>query len=81
MGAYTSGTCSPTKSAGGTGEDWGWDIAVTGCGNSYITGHFESTASFGSTTLTSQGGEDVFVAKLSSHPEIDTIECEDYLDT
>lgn len=35
-------------------------------GNVYITGSFTGTATFGATTLTSAGGQDVFVAKYSS---------------
>ena len=31
----------------------------------YITGHFSNTTAFGSTTLTSNGSNDIFVAKLS----------------
>ena len=34
-------------------------------GNVYITGYFDSTATFGATTLTSAGFADVFVAKLT----------------
>jgi len=54
------------KSGGGTGSDAGWDVAVDANGNAYITGWFSGTATFGSTTLTGQGGLDVFVAKLST---------------
>ncbi len=52
--------------AGGTGDDRGWGIAVDSNDNSYITGYFDGTAEFGSTTLTSSGGYDVFIAKVDS---------------
>jgi hypothetical protein len=51
-------------SAGGASDDYGISIAVDGSGNSYLTGEFEGTATFGSTTLTSNGGNDIFVAKV-----------------
>jgi hypothetical protein len=49
--------------AGGTGEDYGRNIAVDGTGNSYITGTFRDLANFDSTMLTSNGAEDVFIAR------------------
>ncbi|MGH8564957.1 MAG: SBBP repeat-containing protein, partial [Gammaproteobacteria bacterium] len=57
------------KQAGGTSFDEGRGIAVDGSGNSYVTGIFRGTATFGpgeanETMLTSAGGSDVFVAKL-----------------
>jgi PKD repeat protein len=52
--------------AGGTGtyDDWGNGIAVDGVGNTWLTGNFDGTASFGPYSLTSAGGWDVFAAKL-----------------
>ncbi len=55
-------------SAGASDSDVGRGIAVDNAGNSYVTGLFLFTTTFGSTTLTAKGGGgsgDVFVAKLS----------------
>lgn len=40
-------------------------IAVDAAGDAFITGYFSGTAQFGTQTLTSAGGSDVFVAKLN----------------
>jgi hypothetical protein len=53
-------------SAGGTGDDSGWSIAIDSQGNQYVTGSFYNTASFGTYTLTSNGSFDVFAAKLDT---------------
>ncbi|MBP7333457.1 MAG: SBBP repeat-containing protein [Candidatus Cloacimonas sp.] len=55
------------KQAGGTSYDSGCSIAVDANGNSYVTGYFYSSATFGSTTLTSSGYWDIFVAKLDNN--------------
>lgn len=52
-------------SAGGTGGDFGNDIVVDAGGNVYITGYFSGTATFGTTTKTSAGANDFFVAKYN----------------
>ena len=59
------------RQAGGTAADNGAGIAVDGSGNSYVTGSFEGTATFGPgeanvTPLTSVGGADIFVAKVDA---------------
>jgi hypothetical protein len=52
--------------AGGTGQDHGYRLAVDDAGNSYVTGKFSGTATFGTQTISSltPGYPDVFVAKL-----------------
>lgn len=52
--------------AGSSAEDFGRNIAVDGSGNSYITGTFKGVANFGSATLTSNGAEDMFIAKYDA---------------
>ena len=63
----SSGNWLWTKQAGGTNYDGGYSIAIDSSGNSYVTGYFRGTASFGNTTLTSSGQDDIFVAKLDSN--------------
>jgi len=63
----TNGNWQWAKQAGGTGSDAGISIAVDGSGNCYITGDFQGSALFGTTTLVSQGSVDVFVAKLDTN--------------
>jgi hypothetical protein len=52
--------------AGGTGNDRGHGVSVLADGSAIVTGWFAGTATFGDTTLTSPGGNDVFVAKISA---------------
>jgi hypothetical protein len=63
----TDGNWQWAKRAGGTGADIGSDVAVDANGNTFISGEFWGTASFGTTTLTSQGDADMFVAKLDTN--------------
>jgi len=63
----SSGNWLWAKNAGGTSTDGGSSITVDASGNSYVTGYFGSdVATFGSTTLTSSGGTDIFIVKLDS---------------
>lgn len=52
--------------AGGTGSDRSLSIKTDASGNSYITGFFYGTATFGTQTLVSTGVQDVFVAKYDN---------------
>ncbi len=66
-----SGDLVWAKRAGGTSAEGGDGIAVDGSGNSYVTGFFFSSVTFGpgetnETTLTSAAGADLFVATYDS---------------
>lgn len=52
--------------AGGYGMDGGIAISRDNAGNLFVTGPFTASAYFGSTTLTSVGSQDIYVAKLDS---------------
>ena len=52
--------------AGGTGTDDGYGVSALPDGSSIVTGSFQGDAIFGSTTLTSAGGFDVFTAKMNA---------------
>lgn len=54
--------------AGGTQSDSAYTIAMDGDGNAFISGSISTTVAFGSTTVTSAGGGDVYVAKLKALP-------------
>lgn len=51
---------------GAAGPDGARDIACSTAGFVYVCGEFSGTASFGSTTLTSAGYRDAFIAKLDA---------------
>lgn len=61
-----SGAWQWAKKAGGTSRDYGSGIASNSAGDVFVTGTFASSATFGTTTLTSAGADDVFVTKLTS---------------
>jgi hypothetical protein len=62
-----SGNMLWAKGGGGTNYDFANGIAVDANNNSYITGGFITSITFGSTTLTS-AGTTFFVAKLAANP-------------
>jgi hypothetical protein len=61
----TTGGFAWAQQGGGSGRDEARAIGVNGA-NVYVAGYFSGTATFGSSSLTSAGGYDVFVAKLTS---------------
>ena len=63
----SSGNVVWATQAGGIGSDRALSIAVDPQGNTYITGFYFGTATFGSFTLTSvNGSKDCFIAKLNA---------------
>lgn len=54
-----------SRSMGSNGNDQGKDVAMDSSGNVFITGIFGATMNAGGDALTSNGLEDVFVAKYS----------------
>ncbi len=66
MKTNPSGIVQWVVSAGGTGTEYSYSLTLDGSGNIYITGVFQGTASFGTISLTSNGGYDIFIAKLNN---------------
>ena len=52
------------KQGGGIASDYILGISKLGATNSIVTGGFNNSATFGSTTINSAGGKDIFVGKL-----------------
>ncbi len=52
--------------AGGTSADQAFRVSTLDDGSAIFEGYFKGTAAFGATTLTSAGGEDYFVAKVTA---------------
>ena len=62
-----SGNVTWAKGFGGTGYDQVARLALDGSGNIYLAGLFQGAATYGATTLNSQGGSyDIVVAKLDA---------------
>lgn len=70
----SAGVFQWVQSAGGTGEDYGDEIAVDSIGNVYITGSYSYTSTFGSISKISSGGYDVFIAKYNSNGVIQWVQ-------
>ena len=62
----SSGNILWVHNAGGIGNDFGTGISVNNFGNVFITGDFNDSANFGGTTIVTNGGSDIFVAKYNS---------------
>ena len=51
----------------GSGYDFNFSMEMDGEGNTYLTGHFSSfQLTFGSSTITNGGGDDIYVAKYDA---------------
>jgi hypothetical protein len=62
----TNGSLIWVTSAGGTLTDEAKDVVVDDNGNCFITGRFNGSMTIGSSTVTSAGGSDYFVAKYAA---------------
>ncbi|MCX2739068.1 SBBP repeat-containing protein [Pontibacter anaerobius] len=54
------------KGIGAEGTDKGLGVTLDDAGNVYVTGMYEETATFGSSTLISKGSLDIFIAKFDA---------------
>jgi hypothetical protein len=54
-----------SKKFGGSGDEVGYGLAVDTAGDVFISGKFQNSVNFGGSNLTSAGGDDIFLAKLS----------------
>jgi len=63
------GTWAWATTAGGAAFDEGWGISALSDGSSVVTGYFQGTAIFGSTTLTSTGNTGVFTVRYLDAPQ------------
>ncbi len=62
-----SGSVQWVQTAGGSGNDIGYNVVADPAGNTYLNGWFQDTAAFGTNTLYSQGYWNFFLAKLPSN--------------
>ncbi|MGZ3903597.1 MAG: T9SS type A sorting domain-containing protein [Bacteroidia bacterium] len=62
-----SGNLLWAKSGGGSQDDKGTGIACDNAGNIYMCGYFTGTATFGGTTITGAGVQDIFLAKYDAN--------------
>lgn len=49
---------------GGSGPDWGWGVTSDNEGNTYFTGEYSGTATFGTETFVCTGIRNAFISKL-----------------
>ncbi|MCU0432656.1 MAG: gliding motility-associated C-terminal domain-containing protein [Bacteroidia bacterium] len=62
----TSGAYLWVNRGGGPGSDRALSTCTDASGNSYITGFYEGTATFGAQSITAAGSQDMFVAKYDA---------------
>lgn len=64
---YTTGGAHMwSRGGGGASYDIGTGVTTDGSSNVIVTGSFRGTADFGGTSLTSLGGQDIYVAKYAA---------------
>ena len=63
----TDGNWQWAVRGGSSSTDGNWDIVTDGDGTSYTAGVFDGTATYGATTITTQGGRDIFVTKIDTN--------------
>lgn len=65
--SFDGGTGAPNwqQRFGGTGRDLGRAVVFGPTGSLYMIGTYEDTVTFGPSTLTSRGDEDIFIAQLT----------------
>lgn len=62
----TNGNTLWVRTSVGPGNNQGQGVGFDGSGNVYFSGHFEGSASFDASMLTSVGGQDVFLVKYDA---------------
>ncbi len=63
----SAGTVQWANALGGAGQADCFDIVVDARGDSYITGYFNGTSTFGSNSITPVGGDDLYYIKYSTN--------------
>lgn len=58
------------RAGGGSGIDGAFAVAVDGAGEVWVAGRFSGTATFGTNTLTSSDGEDLFLARCDAQGNV-----------
>jgi hypothetical protein len=69
----SAGVLQWVQKAGGTKNDAGNGIYVDNIGNTFVTGEFSDSASFGPTRLISNGASDMFIAKYNSSGNVEWV--------
>ena len=62
-----SGNEQWAKAIGGGANDYGYDLVADNVGGIYLTGSFEGSVNFGTSTLSSAGWGDTYVAKFDAN--------------
>lgn len=68
-----SGNLEWVASGGGPSPDKATGVSISITGDIIVTGTFQNTANFGSLNITSQGGDDVFVAIFNRYGQIESL--------